>query len=528
MRRKVINVKSNAKAKIIILIALGILFALLPLITVNLSFITGNSNKGLEYSDDINIDNKNPKISKVSEKITIDGNSDWVSAKTAGICTGDGTFSDPYVIKDLEINSESGGTCFQIRNSNVYFRVENCTFYNSGEAFQFSGIKLQSVSNGILINNTLSENNHGMIVSYGYNLTITGNNVKNNVIDGIFLQFSDNNNVSNNIINNSIYGIHLDRSDNNTINNNGIINNNVGIILEAGSCNQILLNTFSGNTEDIRDNQDVCSPESPPDVPIVLPFPIQTVIISIFFIVPAIVVGWLIVKKRSSRTAVRKYKAQKEPVKQKLVVSYDIKDKVIEVAPQIEAAKDTGPEELVTLSGPEERISKEKDDVQEIKAEDQEVLEPLEESISKEKDDVQEIKAEDQEVLKPLNDIIEQETTIVKKAREETISLLKPSLPAVEQSPSKSESLKLIPKESFSTPISSTKSIVEQTPIKEESSKQLIKETIPPEVIERIEEPIPLKTESPRPGIIRCAFCGMEVDAERNLCQRCGYKLKKS
>ena len=404
------------------------------------------------------------KISKISGTIIIDGISGWVSAKTAGICTGYGTLSDPYVIEDLVINSESSGTCLQIRHSNVYFRVENCTLYNSGEGFKVSGIKLQSVSNGILNNNKLHENNYGIIVNYGYNINITGNTVKDNVVDGIYLQFSDCNNVSNNIVSNNIYGIHLDRSDNNTIKYNYIINNEVGILLYAGSCNQILLNTYSGNAEDIRDNQEECSPESPPDWPTVSPFPIEIVIISMIFIVSTIVVGRLIVRRKSSRTAVREYKAQKEPVKQKLIVSDDIKDKVIKEAPQIETTKDAGPEELVVLSSPEERISKEKEDIQEIKVEDQDILEPL----------------------------------------------------------------KIISKEPFSTPISSPKSTVEQTPLKEESSTRVIKEPIPPEVIKEIKKPIPVKIEPPQPRILSCAFCGMEVDAERNFCQQCGHELKKS
>jgi len=72
------------------------------MITVNLSLIAGNNNKVSEYNDEINLDNKNLKISAISGKIHIDNN--WTATKSAGICTGTGTYSDPYVIEDLVIN----------------------------------------------------------------------------------------------------------------------------------------------------------------------------------------------------------------------------------------------------------------------------------------------------------------------------------------------------------------------------------------------------------------------------------------
>ncbi|GAG58863.1 unnamed protein product, partial [marine sediment metagenome] len=122
-----INIK--AKSKIIILIALGILFVLLPMITVNTNFITGNSNKREEYNDDINLDDKNLKISAVSGKIHIDNN--WSAAEAAGICTGAGTYSEPYVIEDLVIDGEGSGSCILIENSDVYFIITNCIVNNS-------------------------------------------------------------------------------------------------------------------------------------------------------------------------------------------------------------------------------------------------------------------------------------------------------------------------------------------------------------------------------------------------------------
>ena len=58
--------KSNAKSKIIILITLGIVFALSFIINRNLNIDAGNYDICSEFSDDNNLDYKNLKFSTVS------------------------------------------------------------------------------------------------------------------------------------------------------------------------------------------------------------------------------------------------------------------------------------------------------------------------------------------------------------------------------------------------------------------------------------------------------------------------------
>jgi len=119
--------KSSTKPKIIKIITLGIFFALILMMIINPIFNTGRSHE-------IKFDKENPKISAISGKIHIDDDSpsiNWTVAEKDGICTGNGTYSDPYIIKDLEIDSEGSGSCIWIDNSEVYFRIENCTLFNS-------------------------------------------------------------------------------------------------------------------------------------------------------------------------------------------------------------------------------------------------------------------------------------------------------------------------------------------------------------------------------------------------------------
>jgi len=270
--------KSNAKSKIIILITLGILFALLPIFTTNLSFIMGNSNKSSDYSADFKLDNKNLKISAVSGKIHIDNN--WSETKAAGICTGNGTYSEPYIIEDLVIDGGGSGSCVMIGNSDVYFKIEICTLYNSGNKSAIdAGITLINTSNGKLINNKLNNNYIGISIGLGTNNTISGNDLSNNVVgillininnnsilgntvnyntgdSGIFLFNSYNNIVSGNTVNNNLRGIFLWSAYNNIISENTIYNNaESGInMVNYSNGNKIYFNCLTNNTDNALDN----------------------------------------------------------------------------------------------------------------------------------------------------------------------------------------------------------------------------------------------------------------------------------
>jgi len=242
--------KSNAKLKIIILITLGILFALAPKITINPSFITANS-------DVINFDKENLKISATTGKIHIDNN--WTDAWSAGICTGNGTYSEPYVIEDLVIDAGGSGSGIFIENSIVYFKIENCTLYGAESGSRWgAGILLWNVNNSQLIGNNCSSNYIGIyLIDNNYNNTITGNIVNNNG-GGIYLDSSSDNTISGNTINNNIWsGIYLNSSNNNTISGNTACNNSVsgiystGITLDYSNYNMISGNTLNNNERGI-------------------------------------------------------------------------------------------------------------------------------------------------------------------------------------------------------------------------------------------------------------------------------------
>ncbi|MFX1304970.1 MAG: nitrous oxide reductase family maturation protein NosD, partial [Promethearchaeota archaeon] len=174
----------------------------------------------------------------------------WSVAKDAGICTGYGTYSEPYIIEDLEIDGNNLENCIWIESSDVYFIIRNCTTYNSGTGYEeLAGIKLSYVSNGQLINNNCSFNNRGIFLyAYSSNITISGNTLNNNRYEGIMLYANcyDNRVSGNTASNNDGDGIQLTTSCYNNLISGNIVNNNdgYGIHLYINCYN----NMISGNT----------------------------------------------------------------------------------------------------------------------------------------------------------------------------------------------------------------------------------------------------------------------------------------
>jgi parallel beta-helix repeat protein len=191
--------------------------------------------------------------------IQINGNQEWEYFRSANKCTGQGTLSDPYVVEDLVIDSGAVGHCILIENSDIFFNIENCTFYNGG-------IQLNNVSNGQLLSNNADNNDLiGISLIYSNFNNVTGNSAKNNswgieLINcsnnlilgnnvsynnyGINFQYSDNNFISENaLLDNNDDGIYLLHSDGNIIIGNNVTNNDMGILLDTGS----KFNNLTGN-----------------------------------------------------------------------------------------------------------------------------------------------------------------------------------------------------------------------------------------------------------------------------------------
>jgi len=266
MRRKIVKMNS-------------ILFALLPIISTNFSFTTSDSYKNFQYNHDIALDNENLKLSAVSGKIHIDNN--WTAAKAAGICTGEGTYSDPYVIQNLEIDGGGSGSCIWIENSRVYFEIKNCRLFNAIYFSNAGGICLWNVSNGYVVDSQVSDNGYvginllgcnnntilrndacnqgiGLALQMSHNTLIKGNTFNNNTSDAsLYLVLgSENNTILENTLNFNHHGIGFWYSSDNIVSGNFLKFNDIGLnSYEYSYRNTIYRNCFSNNSLAATDTQ---------------------------------------------------------------------------------------------------------------------------------------------------------------------------------------------------------------------------------------------------------------------------------
>ena len=211
--------KSNLKAKKKIFLVFTMFCVFSTVIHINLNF------RGIKNNGDI-FENEMLNLSDISGKIHIDNN--WSDARIAGICIGEGNITHPYIIEDLIIDAGNVGSCIRIENTNDYFKIENCTLYNSQFFTTYGGISLDNVTNGVITNNTIYDN-----------------------FDGIYLNSCTKHNIIGNIIYNCDTGLELLYSNENLIYLNSLESNNIDIFYlysnNTYNSQKKLIYTYNGN-----------------------------------------------------------------------------------------------------------------------------------------------------------------------------------------------------------------------------------------------------------------------------------------
>jgi len=151
-------------------------------------------------------------------KIIIDGN--WSQTRdTYDWCDGSGTLVDPFVIENVTINGQNSGNRIIVQNTNDYFSINNCTFYNSSTGMRLinvnygtinncsvfdnndNGIYLDQCSNNIILNCSVYENSgYGILFDEDcYSNLVEDNAFKDNLYEGLRLyQYCDYNLIFNN------------------------------------------------------------------------------------------------------------------------------------------------------------------------------------------------------------------------------------------------------------------------------------------------------------------------------------------
>ena len=208
--------------------------------SVQLSSLNGNESTG-----------KAPKASGywdlTGSLIVIDNN--WsATASSYGWCHYNGTH---YIIENVTLDALGSGGGIIIKNSNDFFEIRNCTIYNATElAWPWSAILMDTVSNGRVIHNNLSNNNIG-VYSLNCNDLIISHNVMEKLQDsGIYSEFSDTIVISHNNISRTVIGIWTGSDLNDRITENWIQTCHYGIYTYRSNFTHVIGNMFYNMTND--------------------------------------------------------------------------------------------------------------------------------------------------------------------------------------------------------------------------------------------------------------------------------------
>jgi len=194
--------------------------------------------------------------------ITITGDIGFTGNNSStGISWGNGTESNPYIIKGWKINAAGNATAILISASlfsTVHFKIMNCHLSNATD----SDIQLRFANHGQLLNNNCTgAGKEGVLLFHCTNCILFNNICTDNVNYGIHLTDSDGTEISNNYCaNNGLggsnenspeSGILIDvYSSRNNITSNTLYHNWIGIRVASNSTlNNISYNNCSTNEE---------------------------------------------------------------------------------------------------------------------------------------------------------------------------------------------------------------------------------------------------------------------------------------
>jgi parallel beta-helix repeat protein len=232
------------------ILSLMLLFVLMGTSVVLQFNLVGNFNSNKKSREDL------PKTSTNHPCIVIDGIGDFADQALVEGWDGNGSLEHPFIIKDYTINASSA-TGIEIRNSDVYFIIENVTVTDGRDTDKY-GFYLNNVTNGRLKNNTAVNTCQGFTLLDSNSNIVTENIAINNKYNdfvsyfqnnGFFLYNSANNTLSSNTATNNGEGFSIWNSSNNTLSSNTATNNREGFSLWNSSSGNILSKNAAINNE---------------------------------------------------------------------------------------------------------------------------------------------------------------------------------------------------------------------------------------------------------------------------------------
>jgi parallel beta-helix repeat protein len=190
---------------------------------------------------------------KIHSPIIVDNGGELSSLFADERWSGSGTYEDPYVIKNLEINAKGEGDCISIGNTTAFLIIQDCRLFGS-EPTSFgvpggAAISFYQVDNAVIRNNELNDNTISINLVKTMNLTVENNTCNRNMMYSVFMENCTGIKVvKNECTNNSQHSIEVSRSEDCLIENNTCNDNEYkGIQVNEGGNNTIRNNTCKSN-----------------------------------------------------------------------------------------------------------------------------------------------------------------------------------------------------------------------------------------------------------------------------------------
>jgi len=171
---------------------------------------TNQGSKEINVNDDIDNTQLQPSDSW-SNFSFIHIKDNWSTAAGYDWCSGDGSWSNPYILENITIdvaNSPTGAGILIEGSVNDYFIISSCTFTNSQPDIVDSAkaIWLKDSNNGTIERNNCTDCRYGVDIMNSNNNSANYNNITY-CFYGIEVENADDNNLTSNIIKDCDYGI---------------------------------------------------------------------------------------------------------------------------------------------------------------------------------------------------------------------------------------------------------------------------------------------------------------------------------
>jgi len=165
-----------------------------------------------------------------------------------GVCSGQGTYEDPYIIADWVIDAGYDDYGIKIHGTSRHFIIRNVEISGAAK----SGIYLSYVQNGVVEDCTLEANWAGLTLNFSSFNKVLSTEFMDNV-DAFRSYFSHTNQVMDCVFDNNDTALWLDASNENRLTGNLFQDSHMAVYLNLGSVgNTILNNAFVGNLHNAR------------------------------------------------------------------------------------------------------------------------------------------------------------------------------------------------------------------------------------------------------------------------------------